>query len=626
MFRPIVLCSVVVTLLAISATPGDAAPTPEQRRELVAIQKEVTSVSAMLRKRQYEEAEKKLEELLEEAEKVIKAGAFPPNDRTVVSLRRVIDSNRQRVAKALGKPDPTLVSFTKDIAPIFQARCGNCHVGNNSSGNLSLNSYAAMARGGRSGLLLVPKNPQRSLLLARLVNPQNRMPRNGQPLTNEQLQTINKWILQGAKYDGKNPQTALADLGRDLTASGTPDTPEPPPTINAATGDEKVSFVKDIAPTIVNLCIGCHGGNNPRSGLNLTTFTGMMRGGDSGRVVIPGNLEGSRLWRLVGAGDQPRMPQGQARITRTFHANLRTWIEEGARFDGEDANGQLRRLVPTEEELLAEKLAALSPDEFRAHREQKTQEQWQRVSPRVRARFVSSGEFLVYGDGTEERMKLVSDWAEQHAQKLKSLFGVKNSPIFKGRLTIFLMSDRFGYTEFNQVIHRRSIPRGVHGHSIVTTGYDDAYIVLEDVGDDPGDTHGGLQTSLVEHISGAWLKKPGTTLPDWVVRGTGLALAKQATGGNSYITSLQTSAVDSLQGLEKPEDIFTDGRFGPGDVGPVGYTLVDFMIKAGGANKFGRFVGQLQSGSNVAAAVKSVYAADLKALGGAYVQGLGKSK
>jgi mono/diheme cytochrome c family protein len=624
MFRPLALCSLIATLLVTSSGQIDAAPTPAQRKELAAIQKQVSGIASLLRKRQYEEAEETLKKLMEEADKVIKSGQFSEGDRAVVSLRRLIDSNRQRVAKAQGKPDPTLVSFTKDVAPIFQARCRNCHVGNGNSGNLSLNSYAAMGRGGKSGALLIPKNPQRSLLMARLVNPQNRMPRNGQPLTNEQLMTINKWIAQGAPFDGENPQTALADLGKSLTKPAAGGPPQPAPTISVATGNEKVSFVKDIAPTIVNLCGRCHGGNNPRSGLSLATFAGMMKGGDSGRVVIPGNLEGSRLWRLVGAGDQPRMPQGRARITRAFHANLRTWIEEGAKFDGDNANLPLRQLVPTDEELLAARLAALSPAEFRSFRDERTQDQWKRVSPRVTARYISSSpEFFIYGDVSEERLKQVSDWAEAHAQKLKSLFGVKATPMFGGRLTIFVMKDRFGYTEFNQVIHRRSTARDVHGHSTVTTGYEDAYVVLEDIGDDSGTTHGGLRVSLLEHISGAWLKKPGTSLPDWVIRGTGLALARQAVGGNQYIDGLQDGAVDSLQGIEKPEDVFTDGRFGPGDIGPIGYTLVNFMIKAGGASKFGRFVAQLQSGANVAASVKAVYPpADLKALGSSYLQSL----
>lgn len=623
MFRPLALCSLIVALVVVSSSQSDAAPTPAQRKELAAIQKQAAGISGMLRKRQYEEAEEELKKLMEEAEKVIKSGQFPESDRAVIALRKILDTNRQRVAKAQGKPDPTLVSFTKDIAPIFQARCGNCHVGNGNSGNLSLNSYAGMGRGGKSGALLIPRNPQRSLLLARLINPQNRMPRNGQPLTNPQLLTISKWIEQGAPFDGENPQTALADLGKGAAKPAGTGPPQPAPTITIATGDEKVSFVKDIAPTIVNLCGRCHGGNNPRSGLSLATFAGMMKGGDSGRVVIPGNLEGSRLWRLVGAGDQPRMPQGQARITRAFHANLKTWIEEGAKFDGESPSTQLRQLVPTDEQLLAERLAALSPEEFRAMREERTQDQWARVSPRTAARFVSSGEFLVYGDASEERMKQVSDWAEQHAQKLKSLFAVKTTPMFKGRLTIFIMKDRFGYTEFNQVIHRRGTARDVNGHSTVTTAYEDAYVVLQDVGDDPGEDHGGLQVSLLEHVSGAWLKKPGTSLPDWLIRGTGLALARQASGPNLYVDSLQAGAIDSLQGIEKPEDVFTDGRFGPGDIGPIGYTLVNFMIKAGGASKFGRFVAQMQSGANVAAAVKGVYPpADLKALGSSYLQSL----
>jgi hypothetical protein len=75
--------------------------------------------------------------------------------------------------------------------------------------------------------------------------------------------------------------------------------------------------------------------------------------------------------------------------------------------------------------------------------------------------------------------------------------------------------------------------------------------------------------------------------------------------------------------LEKPEDVFTDGRFGPGEVGLVGFSVVSFMIKAGGPNKFGRFIARLQSGANMAAAVKAVYPpADLKNLGNAYLGSL----
>lgn len=605
-----------IAILVVSDSNSEAAPTPEQRKELSAIQKEVASVAAMIRRKDYEEAETKLEELNDQATKLIADAQFSPTDRAIVSLTKLLTVNRQRVAKALGKPDPTLISFSGEIAPILSGRCGNCHGSDNPRGRLDLTSFATMKRGGQSGALLIPKQARRSLLMAKVAtqDAQTRMPRNGTPLGRPELEKLFTWINQGAIFDGEDESTPLSELKAD----GRKEPDAPPVMITKATGTEKVSFVRDIAPTIVNLCTGCHRGNDPNSGLNVETFENLMRGGDSGRVIVAGNLDGSRLWQLVGAGEQPRMPQGQARITRKFHADLRTWIEEGAKFDGDDAKLPLRRLVPTEDELAMERLAALSPDEFRAMREQRTEEQWKRVSARTTARFVTSDEFYVYGDASADRLKQVSDWAGQYVGELRSMFGIQDRPVWKGRLTIFVMKDRFGYTELNQVLHRRETARDVHGHAHITTGFEDAYIAVEDVGDEPAETHGGLHLSVIDHITGAYLQKPGTSLPQWVIRGTGLALAGRAVGSSSYIDGMGPQVLEALKGIDRPDDVFTDGQFGPGEVGPVGYSVVSFMIKAGGPRKFGQFISRLQSGANIRAAVTAVYSTDLRSLGTAY--------
>ena len=622
------LAVAIAVTLFLSA--GNAtAQTPEQRQELAEIQKKVAAVATMLRQKEYEEAEKVLEELNTEADKLIAAAGLPASNRQVATLKRLLDINRQKVAKALDKPDPTLVSFSKDVAPILAAKCGNCHGAANPRGGLNLSNFAGMRAGGASKLPLVtPRNPQRSMLAYRLVttDAQLKMPKNG-TLTPEEINAVMEWISQGAGFDGKDQTTPLADLGKEAAAEGGPKAAPTSVVINKATGDEKVSFVRDIAPTIVNLCTGCHSGANANLGLSVVNFESLMRGSDNGRVIVPGSLEGSRLWALVGAGEQPRMPQGQARITRKFHADLRTWIEEGARFDGTDAKATLRSLVPTEEELAMSKLALLTEEEMRAHREKQTEEQWKRVNPRIRPKFFSSPEFLVYGDADETRLKQVSDWAEEHAAQLRKLFGIKQTPIWRGRLTIFLMKDRFGYTEFNQVINSRDTARDVHGHSVVTVGFEDAYVALEDVGDDSTASSAGLKVNLIDHITGAFLSKPGTKLPDWVVRGTGLAMASKSATDNAYVGSLSGLAMDALKGINGPEDVFSTSQFGPSDIGPVGYTLVKYMIESGGAQRFGQFILQLQSGANVAAAVKAVYPpADLRALGTGYLQSLSGKK
>ena len=42
-----------------------------------------------------------------------------------------------------------------------------------------------------------------------------------------------------------------------------------------------------------------------------------------------------------------------------------------------------------------------------------------------------------------------------------------------------------------------------------------------------------------------------------------------------------------LQTVAKPAEVFNDGTFSPSAVGAVGYTLVDFLIKGGGAPRMG---------------------------------------
>ena len=51
------------------------------------------------------------------------------------------------------------------------------------------------------------------------------------------------------------------------------------------------------------------------------------------------------------------------------------------------------------------------------------------------------------------------------------------------------------------------------------------------------------------------------------------------------------------------------------------------MIKAGGGNRFVKFVGNLQNGTGVAGSVKAIYApTDLKRLASAYVRSLSGKK
>ena len=109
-------------------------------------------------------------------------------------------------------PDPTALpdvvvanpSFTRDIMPIFEARCatGGCHTNETRQNNLALDPLDTAYVHARR--ISNPANPSNSFLVlvlrestAQSVN-RPRMPLGQPPLTENQIQTIVNWIGQGA--------------------------------------------------------------------------------------------------------------------------------------------------------------------------------------------------------------------------------------------------------------------------------------------------------------------------------------------------------------------------------------------------------------------------------------------
>ncbi|MEX0704048.1 MAG: c-type cytochrome domain-containing protein [Planctomycetales bacterium] len=605
-------------LSAIVATAHGAPLTAQQRRELVDIRGDVNRAAVYIRQRKTDEAEKALTEAESRLDKLAKDAQADEKDPAIAALRRAIALQRDQLARAIGgaggaQPAASNeISFTKEIGPVLKARCVSCHGDNNPRANVSLTSFANLKQSNSGNKLFTAGQPQQSNLLGRLTaRDARRMPKQGQPLSAEDIGKFSQWIAQGAKFDGKDESVAVGDEGAAEAVAA-----------SAPTGNETVSFTKDVAPFMSNLCVRCHSGNNPRGGLSLETYEKLMAGGQSGRVVLPGNLEGSRLWQLAGLQDPIKMPPGNALITRTNHSNLRTWILEGAKYDGGDPKQTLRQLVPTAADIKTAELAKLSDDEFVQHRKTRTDQLWDRVLPKDRASWAESNDFLVYGNVTTERLTEVSGWAEEHAGELRKLFNSKAERLWKGKLAIFVFKDRFGFEEFHTVIQDRRIPQDLAGSSTVTPDFEDAYVVLQDVGDDDTGVAPGLRISLVEHVTGAYLKRTGGNLPDWLVSGVGLSLVGRKDAKNIYLAQLRGNAPDMVHALADPELVFASGTFAPGAVPAVGLTLVEFLQKAGSDQKFDQFVKRLQQGDSVAAAMKTVYNADTKAVAAQYASRL----
>ena len=108
-------------------------------------------------------------------------------------------------AKAFAFPDSF---YAKHIYPILDANCLVCHGEAKSKGGLQLDTYPLLMRGGQDGPVIVPGQPDKSILLQRITLPADHkkfMPSEGKPpLKPEEIGWIKEWIQQGASPELKS--------------------------------------------------------------------------------------------------------------------------------------------------------------------------------------------------------------------------------------------------------------------------------------------------------------------------------------------------------------------------------------------------------------------------------------
>ena len=98
------------------------------------------------------------------------------------------------------------VEYDRDIRPILSDNCFSCHGPNASTRQaalrLDLQEGPLGDRGRYGGPVIVPGNADESLLFHKITeqDARARMPRGGEALAEEEIETIRRWIDQGAEY------------------------------------------------------------------------------------------------------------------------------------------------------------------------------------------------------------------------------------------------------------------------------------------------------------------------------------------------------------------------------------------------------------------------------------------
>ena len=114
------------------------------------------------------------------------------------------------------------VSFSKDIQPIFESSCWKCHGAAVQLSKLDLRTREAALAGGVHGPAISPGNAQASKLFRMVAG----MDKPSMPLDSklkpEEIDTIKRWIEQGAVWDAVSPPAAKT-ISTDLEGGSVPD-------------------------------------------------------------------------------------------------------------------------------------------------------------------------------------------------------------------------------------------------------------------------------------------------------------------------------------------------------------------------------------------------------------------
>ncbi|MBW3596997.1 MAG: hypothetical protein KY475_06950 [Planctomycetes bacterium] len=466
-------------------------------------------------------------------------------------------------------------SFVKDVAPMLVSKCGRCHI-NDQKGRFSMATFADLMKGPPDGVVVFPGDSAGSRIVE--VIESGDMPRGGGKLTAEEFASLRRWIDEGARFDGASPNASLASLAGAASPQEAIKVE-----VAAATGNETVSFSRDIAPVLVQECANCHGyGQRPAGDLNMTTFRGLLNGGDSGPPVVPGKPAESLLVQKLKGQAGERMPLRRPPLSDELIARFETWIAEGAKFDGPDPMTDVKRVADLYRAAHADH-AQLSEE-----REKLAEQNWRLGMPNIEMNRAETENFLLVGNVGDNTLADIGQKAEALVPQIAEIFKAPaDKPLVKGRITLFVFAGRYDYSEFGQMVEKRELPSEWRGHWRFDTI--DAYGALIA----PQRDEYSLEALIAQQAAGAYIASLGES-PHWFREGAARVAASRIASSDPRVMSWDENLRTVLSSMRSPGD-FLQGNLPPEAAAIASYSFVKFLMSD--ARKFDALLGALKRGA-----------------------------
>jgi len=196
--------------------------------------------------------------------------------------------------------DESAPVYEAGMRDVLAARCVACHDSKRREGGLDLSSPEGLLSGGDSGAVIDRAKPAASLLLERVVSGEM-PPKDSSALSANQLAVVRHWLEGGAKFRTPPKERRLTE--------------------------------HDVIPILLLRCTACHGTRRQDGGLDLRTRESILKGGNSGPVVVPERPAESRLVKRVRHEEMPPrrllVSVSVKPMTESELSTIESWIRAG---------------------------------------------------------------------------------------------------------------------------------------------------------------------------------------------------------------------------------------------------------------------------------------------------------
>jgi Protein of unknown function (DUF1549)/Protein of unknown function (DUF1553)/Planctomycete cytochrome C len=213
--------------------------------------------------------------------------------------------------------------YATRVTDILSDNCLSCH-DDTAKGGLRLDSYASIMKGGSDGKVIVPGDPETSMLIQAIRRTGDLKMPPKRPLSAAEVKDLEAWVKAGAVGADSAPQ-----------ANGTPEaakggaTPAAAPQAVAMKVDADY-FENKVRPILANSCYDCHD-ETAKGGLRVDSKAAFEKGGKHGPVVVPRDPDKSLLIQAVQQTGDLKMPKG-GKLKSDEVATLVEWVKAGAKW------------------------------------------------------------------------------------------------------------------------------------------------------------------------------------------------------------------------------------------------------------------------------------------------------